>query len=104
MPSTTREIIHSTLPHVLERTQFDGLGSRYEGKVRDNYTTNDGRRIIVVTDRISAFDRVLGTLPLKGQLLTACAQWWFENTSDVAPNHLLSVPAGAIGGDDRVYL
>jgi phosphoribosylaminoimidazole-succinocarboxamide synthase len=90
--SFSREIIVSALPHVLERTAFDGLGSRYEGKVRDNYTTNDGRRIIVVTDRISAFDRVLGTLPLKGQLLTACASWWFENTSDVAPNHLLSVP------------
>ncbi len=92
MPSISREIILSTLPHVLGRTQFDSLGSRYEGNVSDNYATNDGRRVIVVTDRISAFDRILGTLPLKGQLLTACAQWWFEKTSDVAPNHLLSVP------------
>lgn len=90
--SFSREIIVSALPHALERTHFDSLGTRYEGKVRDNYTTNDGHRIIVVTDRISAFDRVLGTLPLKGQLLTACAKWWFENTCDVAPNHLLSVP------------
>jgi phosphoribosylaminoimidazole-succinocarboxamide synthase len=90
--SFSREIIVSALPYVLERTHFEGLGSRYEGKVRDNYTTHDGRRVIVVTDRISAFDRVLGTLPLKGQLLTACARWWFEHTNDVAPNHLLSTP------------
>lgn len=60
--------------------------------MRDHYTTADGRRIIVVTDRVSAFDRVLGTLPLKGQLLTSCAQWWFEHTRDVTPNHLLTVP------------
>jgi phosphoribosylaminoimidazole-succinocarboxamide synthase len=90
--SFSRELIVSALPNVLERTNFESLGERYEGKVRDNYVTDDGRRIIVATDRISAFDRVLGTLPLKGQLLTACARWWFENTSDVAPNHLLSVP------------
>jgi len=90
--SFSREIIVSALPHVLERTHFAFLGTRYEGKVRDNYTTVDGRRVIVVTDRISAFDRVLGTLPLKGQLLTTCTTWWFDNTRDVAPNHLLSNP------------
>jgi phosphoribosylaminoimidazole-succinocarboxamide synthase len=68
------------------------LGKRYEGKVRDNYSTPKGERIIVVTDRISAFDRILGTLPLKGQLLNYCAAWWFKKTADVAPNHVLSVP------------
>jgi len=92
VPSVSRETIQSALPHVLLSTHLDSLGARYEGKVRDNYTTQDGRRIIVVTDRISAFDRIIGTLPLKGQLLTACANWWFENTRDVAPNHLLSCP------------
>ncbi len=76
----------------LDGTRFAGLGELYEGKVRDNYTTNDGRRIIVVTDRISAFDRVLGTLPFKGQVLNGLAAWWFEQTRDVAPNHLLDVP------------
>jgi phosphoribosylaminoimidazole-succinocarboxamide synthase len=60
--------------------------------VRDNYTTPDGRRYVVVTDRISAFDRVLGTIPFKGQVLNRLAAWWFERTRDVAPNHVIEVP------------
>jgi phosphoribosylaminoimidazole-succinocarboxamide synthase len=60
--------------------------------VRDNYTTPGGRRIIVATDRISAFDRVLGTLPLKGQVLNLLAAHWFDVTKDIAPNHVISVP------------
>jgi len=77
---------------MLMKTDFDGLGKKYEGKVRDNYTTRDGKRIMVTTDRISAFDRVLGTLPFKGQVLNEAAAWWFERTRSVAPNHLLRVP------------
>jgi len=60
--------------------------------VRDNYTTQDGRRFIVVTDRISAFDRVLGTLPFKGQVLNSLAAFWFEQTKDIVPNHMLGMP------------
>ena len=86
--ATIREACTRTLDH----TSLDALGKKYEGKVRDNYTTEDGRRIIVVTDRISAFDRVLGTLPLKGQILNRMAAFWFDKTKDVAPNHVLSVP------------
>lgn len=86
------EILRAALGRTLERTSLDALGNKYEGKVRDNYTTADGRRIIVVTDRISAFDRVLGTLPLKGQVLNQLAAFWFETTRDVAPNHVISVP------------
>src|SRR5438552_4117079 len=86
------EIIRSALGRTLERTSLDALGTKYEGKVRDNYTTADGRRFIVVTDRISAFDRVLGTLPLKGQILNQLAAHWFEETKSIAPNHLLRVP------------
>lgn len=63
----------------------------YHGKVRDNYTVA-GRRTIVVTDRISAFDIVLGTIPLKGQLLNQMAAHWFEVTRELAPNHVLEVP------------
>ncbi len=85
-------LLRSALAHPLERTDFSELGTKYEGKVRDNYSPGDGRRIIVVTDRISAFDRVLGTLPLKGQLLNHAAAWWFETTRSVAKNHVLSVP------------
>jgi phosphoribosylaminoimidazole-succinocarboxamide synthase len=86
------EILRSALGRTLERTNLDALGTKYEGKVRDNYTTADGRRYIVVTDRISAFDRVLGTLPLKGQLLNRLAAFWFTKTSHVAKNHVRSVP------------
>ena len=85
-------MIRKALAHPLDRSDFPGLGKKYEGKVPDNYRTADGRRVIVVTDRISAFDRVLGTLPLKGQVLNHAAAFWFEQTKHVAPNHVLSVP------------
>src|ERR1700749_529772 len=87
-----REIFRRALALALETTSLDALGTKYEGKVRDNYTTPDGRRILVTTDRISAFDRVIGTLPLKGQVLNHAAAFWFENTKHVAPNLVLSVP------------
>ncbi len=73
-----REIFRKALPFALEHTSLDTLGRKYEGKVRDNYTTADGRRYLVTTDRISAFDRVIGTLPLKGQVLNRLAAHWFE--------------------------
>src|SRR5690348_3238614 len=85
-------VLREALGKTLEDTDLGSLGSKYEGKVRDNYTTADGRRFIVVTDRISAFDRVIGTLPLKGQVLNRLAAWWFEKTKPVAPNHVLRVP------------
>src|SRR5512140_140558 len=84
--------IQAALKRTLDATRLDALGTKYEGKVRDNYTTADGRRYIVVTDRISAFDRVLGTLPLKGQVLNRLAAFWFERTGNVAPNHMICVP------------
>ena len=86
------ETLRKGLSQMLMKTDFDGLGKKYEGKVRDNYTTRNGKRIMVTTDRISAFDRVLGTLPFKGQVLNGAAAWWFERTRSVAPNHLLGVP------------
>jgi phosphoribosylaminoimidazole-succinocarboxamide synthase len=90
--SLDERTLRAALADPLERTDFPELGTKYEGKVRDNYSAPDGRRFIVVTDRISAFDRVLGTLPLKGQLLNHVAAWWFEQTREVAANHLLGVP------------
>jgi phosphoribosylaminoimidazole-succinocarboxamide synthase len=84
--------LKTALAHPLTATDFAAIGKKYEGQVRDNYTTADGRRVIIATDRISAFDRVLGTLPLKGQVLGFAAAWWFEKTRHVAPNHVLSVP------------
>ena len=85
-------LIQKALAHPLDRSDFPLLGKKYEGKVRDNYSTADGKRVIVVTDRISAFDRVLGTLPLKGQVLNHAAAFWFAKTAHIAPNHVLSVP------------
>jgi len=86
------ETLRAALKTTLDRTDLGALGVKYEGKVRDNYTTADGRRFIVTTDRISAFDRVLGTLPLKGQVLNLLAAHWFEATKNIAPNHVLDVP------------
>jgi phosphoribosylaminoimidazole-succinocarboxamide synthase len=83
--------LKKALPYCLAETDLPSLGSKYEGKVRDNYT-RDGKRYIVVTDRISAFDRVLGTIPFKGQVLNRLAAWWFDKTRDVVPNHVLRVP------------
>ena len=83
--------LRRALEHTLDATDFPALGAKYEGKVRDNYT-RDGKRMIVVTDRISAFDRVLGTLPFKGQVLNRLAAYWFEQTREVAPNHFIAIP------------
>ena len=85
------ERIRAQLENVLETTDLDGIGEKIEGKVRDSYL-GDGHRTIVVTDRISAFDRVLGTIPFKGQVLNQIAAFWFEKTRDLVPNHVLSVP------------
>jgi len=87
-----QETIRKGLDLTLDHSDLDEIGVKYEGKVRDNYTTKDGRRILVVTDRISAFDRVLGTLPFKGQVLNGLAAWWFEETKSLVPNHVLEVP------------
>lgn len=75
----------------LESTSFTHLGTPHRGKVRDSYI--DGCvRTIVTTDRQSAFDRVLGTIPFKGQALNEIANFWFAETADIVPNHLLEVP------------
>jgi phosphoribosylaminoimidazole-succinocarboxamide synthase len=84
-------VLRAALPHCLDATDLGALGAKYEGKVRDNYTRGD-KRYVVVTDRISAFDRVLGTVPFKGQVLNRLAGWWFEKTRQVADNHMLSLP------------
>jgi phosphoribosylaminoimidazole-succinocarboxamide synthase len=86
------DVFREGLSRTLDRTDLTGLGEKYEGKVRDCYMPGDGTRILVTTDRISAFDRVLGTLPFKGQILNRVAAFWFDATKDVAPNHVLSVP------------
>jgi phosphoribosylaminoimidazole-succinocarboxamide synthase len=68
------------------------LPNHYSGKVRDNYDLPDGRRVIIATDRLSAFDRILCAVPFKGQVLTQTARFWFEATRDICPNHVLDYP------------
>ena len=82
-----------TLPPPLVETHLHGAGRRARGKVRDTYATDDGRLVLVTTDRISAFDHVLRqAIPLKGQVLNRLAARVFALTEDVAPNAVLSVP------------
>ena len=83
--------IRAEFDHVLDQTDFKGLGTVHHGKVRDSYVQGD-RRIIVTTDRISAFDCVLGTIPFKGQVLTQMAAFWFEKSRHVVPNHVVATP------------
>ncbi|MCC6717247.1 MAG: phosphoribosylaminoimidazolesuccinocarboxamide synthase [Acetobacteraceae bacterium] len=68
------------------------LPNHYRGKVRENYDLADGRRIIIATDRLSAFDRILTAVPLKGQVLTQLARFWFERTADICANHVIEYP------------
>jgi phosphoribosylaminoimidazole-succinocarboxamide synthase len=85
------KLLQELCRRTLERTDFRGLGRREEGKVRDSYV-GEKRRTIVVTDRVSCFDVVVGTIPAKGQVLNQLAAFWFEKTRAIAPNHLVSVP------------
>lgn len=79
------------LPHTLSRTDFPSLGTKYQGKVRDTYAQGD-RLILITTDRLSAFDHVLTTLPFKGDLLNTLAHFWFKKTEHVVKNHVLDMP------------
>jgi phosphoribosylaminoimidazole-succinocarboxamide synthase len=85
------EILSAQLPHTLREADFPLLGELYRGKVRDNYSKGD-RIVMITTDRLSAFDRVLTTIPFKGEILNRLTAFWFEKTKDVAPNHILDVP------------
>src|SRR3989338_10556212 len=85
-------ILKQQLENTLKKTDFDfGSGTKYFGKVRDNYIL-DEKRIMVTTDRISAFDVVLTTLPFKGQVLNQMSQFWFEKTRGIVPNAVIDVP------------
>ncbi len=82
--------IIKAIPLSLKTTDFD-FGETFIGKVRDTYILPE-KRIIITTDRQSAFDRVLGQIPFKGAVLNQLAAWWFEQTSKIVQNHLISVP------------
>ncbi|MCJ7435445.1 MAG: phosphoribosylaminoimidazolesuccinocarboxamide synthase [Anaerolineales bacterium] len=79
------------LPHALSGTNLP-LQGKTTGKVRDWYDLSGGKRLIITTDRLSVFDIVLAQVPYKGQVLNQLSAWWFEQTQDIIPNHLISVP------------
>jgi len=77
---------------ILDDATIPELPNHYRGKVRDNYDLADGRRIIIASDRLSAFDRILCAIPFKGEVLTQTARFWFEQTADICANHVLDYP------------
>jgi phosphoribosylaminoimidazole-succinocarboxamide synthase len=83
--------LDAQLPHTLSATHFTSLGEKYEGKVRDTYARGD-RLVLITTDRLSAFDHVLTTLPFKGDLLNTLAHFWFHKTAHVVKNHVIDMP------------
>jgi phosphoribosylaminoimidazole-succinocarboxamide synthase len=80
------------LPLALAGIDIPELGEKIQGKVRDIYRRLPRERILITTDRLSAFDRVLGVVPYKGQVLTELSAFWFMQTADVIGNHLISLP------------
>ncbi len=85
------EQIRALLPLGLKQTNLP-LANKRAGKVRDAYPLDDEKILLVTTDRLSAFDRILACVPYKGQVLNQLAAWWFEQTRDIIPNHALATP------------
>ncbi len=90
-PHVPHHRIRQGLAHPFTGVELPFLGPRQQGKVRDIYTVDD-YLVLVATDRLSAFDRILGTVPYKGQVLNQLSAFWFEQTQDIIHNHLLEVP------------
>ncbi|NJK45959.1 MAG: phosphoribosylaminoimidazolesuccinocarboxamide synthase [Pleurocapsa sp. SU_196_0] len=89
----THEELLAAVPHALSSIDlFRAVGVQTSGKVREMVSRGDGSRILVTTDRVSAFDVILGSIPFKGQVLNQLSAWWFEQTKDIVQNHVLSVP------------
>lgn len=86
-----KKIIANNLTNTIKETNFSNLGDRKQGKVRDIYKKHN-KIFLVTTDRLSAFDRVLTTIPYKGQVLTETSHFWFEKTKDIVDGHILDYP------------
>jgi phosphoribosylaminoimidazole-succinocarboxamide synthase len=87
----TNEQLIEAIPQALQTVDLPQLGPKQSGKVRDLYAVN-GQRVLITTDRVSAFDRVLGVIPFKGQVLNQLSSWWFEQLQDVVANHVIATP------------
>ena len=85
----SREELAQAVP--LQSVDLTGWGEKQSGKVRDIYDLGD-KRILITTDRVSAFDRVVGAIPFKGQVLNQLSAWWFGQVKDIVANHVIDVP------------
>src|SRR5512134_2440151 len=83
--------LRAQLAHTLRELDLPQLGPLYRGTVRDNYTQGD-QIVMITTDRVSAFDHVLGTIPFKGEVLSRLTLFWFDKVKDLAPTHLIDAP------------
>jgi phosphoribosylaminoimidazole-succinocarboxamide synthase len=90
MAITHQQLIQA-IPHALQAVDLSGWGAKQSGKVRDIFRM-DGKRALITTDRVSAFDRVLGAIPYKGQVLNQLSAWWFDQVQDVVKSHVIDVP------------
>ena len=92
VPVTHADLL-AAIPNALSHVDLpETLGTRVSGKVRDMIVRDDGTRVLVTTDRVSAFDVVLGAIPFKGQALNQLSAWWFDRTRDILPNHVIAMP------------
>jgi phosphoribosylaminoimidazole-succinocarboxamide synthase len=85
------KVLLDAIPNCLTATDLP-LKAKYAGKVRDTYETGDGRLLLVTTDRQSGFDRLLGAIPFKGQVLNRTSLYWFELTRGIVGNHAIASP------------
>ena len=88
----TESDFQSLIGNCLEDATFPELPNHQTGKVRESYDLPDGRRVMIATDRQSAFDYVLTVVPYKGQVLNQTAMFWFKETEDICPNHVIEAP------------
>ena len=88
----TEHELQAALAEVIETVALPELGAAMSGKVREAWRLPGGKRVLVTTDRVSAFDRVLGTIPCKGQVLNQLSAWWFGRTRGIVGNHMIAVP------------
>lgn len=87
----TQKQLLNAIPYALHAVDLTGWGEKQEGKVRDIYQRGR-QRVLITTDRVSAFDRVLGVIPYKGQVLNELSAWWFEQMADIVGNHVIAIP------------
>ena len=90
MGLTSSQVV-AAIPLALAAVDLPELGPVLRGKVRDNYVLGD-KRLLITTDRLSAFDRVIGLVPYKGQVLNQLSRFWFDTIADIVPSNMIGTP------------